>query len=72
MKQKVKKIYHVIVGNVGTMEYTSKKLAIDCYKTYATLSKNNTGRSAGEDVCIMVDGEILTGYDFIGTNNKEL
>lgn len=51
--------YEVIVGNVGTMEYTSKKLAYGCYKTYVTLSKNGETRAANEPVTLLKDGGII-------------
>ncbi len=60
MKQK--KIYTVNVGNVGNMEYTSKKLAIDCYKTYVTLSMNNETRAAGEDVTLLENDNVIMEY----------
>ncbi len=49
---KSKKTYVVSVGNVGNMEYTSKKLAMECYTTYVTHSKNNETRAAGEPVML--------------------
>lgn len=51
--------YTVIVGNVGTMEYTNKKLAMDAYNTYVHLSKAMQTRAAGEDVTFMVNNEIV-------------
>lgn len=54
--------YEVVVGNVGTMPYTNKKLAMDCYKTYVTLSKNRETRAANEPVTLLKDGEILEEY----------
>lgn len=62
-----KNVYTVCVGNVGNMEYTNKKLAIDCYKTYVTLSTNNQTRAAGENVTILLNGEPMPEYDFIGS-----
>lgn len=59
---KTKKTYTVNVGNVGNMEYTSKKLAIECYKTYVTLSKNNEGRAAKEPVILFEGEDILMEY----------
>lgn len=54
--------YEVVVGNVGTMPYTSKKLAIDCYTTYVSISKNGEGRAAHEPVTLLKDGEIIEEY----------
>ncbi len=61
--------YTVNVGNIGNMEYTSKKLAEDCYKTYVTLSMNNETRAAGESVYLFKNGEIVKEY--IGTIDAE-
>ncbi len=58
MKQ-AKKTYTVIVGNVGNMDYTSKKLAMDCYKTYVTMSKKGITRAANESVTLLEDNEII-------------
>lgn len=62
---KTKKTYTVNVGNIGNMEYTSKKLAEDCYTTYVTLSRTNQTRAAGESVYLFVNNEIVKEY--IGT-----
>lgn len=51
--------YEVVVGNVGTMPYSSKKLAEDCYKTYVTLSIKGETRAANEPVTLLKDGEIV-------------
>ncbi len=60
-----KKLFTVVVGNVGTMDYTSKNLAYDCFKAYVTLSKANETRAAGENVTLLCDNEIIEEY--IGT-----
>lgn len=57
--------YQVIVGNVGTMDYTNKHLANDCYTTYVTMSKQHITRAAGESVTLLRNGEIVRGH--IGT-----
>lgn len=54
--------YQVVVGNIGTMDYTSKKLAKDCYTTYVALSKNGEGRAANEPVTLFKDDEIIHEY----------
>lgn len=54
--------YQVVVGNVGTMDYTNKKLATDCYKTYVTLSMKGETRAANEPVTLFKDGEIIEEY----------
>lgn len=51
--------YEVIVGNIGTMPYTSKKLAMECYTTYVNLSKSDHGRASGESVTLLKNGEII-------------
>ncbi len=62
---KTKKTYYVVVGNVGTMDYTSKKLAIDCFKTYRTMSMQNITSAAGENVTLFESENIIDEY--IGT-----
>lgn len=61
--------YEVIVGNVGNMPYTSKKLAYDCFNSYVTISKSNTTRAAGESVTLLKNGEIIEEY--IGTIDQD-
>jgi len=61
--------FTVVVGNVGTMEYDSKKLALDCYKTYVTLSESNQTRAAGESVTMFEGEEIFAEY--IGTIDQQ-
>lgn len=51
--------YQVVVGNVGTMDYTDRRLAEECYNTYVTLSKKCETRAAGESVTLFKDGEIV-------------
>jgi hypothetical protein len=51
--------YVVVVGNVGTMDYTNKKLAQDCYQSYVNLSKLGETRAANEPVTLLKDGEII-------------
>ena len=58
----MKNTYTVSIGNVGNIDYSSKKLAEDCYKTYVTLSVNNEGRAAGEAVTLFKNDEILKEY----------
>lgn len=66
----MKKNYQVVVGNVGTMDYTSKRLAIDCYKTYVTMSITNQTRAAGESVTLFCNDEIIMEY--IGTIDEDI
>jgi hypothetical protein len=54
--------YEVIVGNVGTMEYTNKKEATKIYKDYVRLSKAVETRAAGEPVTLLKDGKIIEEY----------
>jgi hypothetical protein len=44
------------------MEYTSKKLALECFNTYVSLSKAGEGRAAYEPVTLFKDGEIISEY----------
>jgi hypothetical protein len=57
--------YQVVVGNIGTMDYTSEKLANDCFVTYVTMSKQNITSAAGESVTLFKNGEIIKEH--IGT-----
>lgn len=63
-----KKMYLVSVGNVGNLEYTSKKLAMECYTTYVNLSIANQTRAAGESV-ILFEGENII-LEYVGTNQS--
>ena len=54
--------YTVVVGNVGTMEYTNKKLALKCYNTYVALSNSDATRAAGEPVTLFKEGEIIAEH----------
>jgi hypothetical protein len=63
----MKNTYIVNVGNIGNIEYTSKKLAIECYNTYVSLSINNQTRAAGESVVMLKNGDPVPGYDYAGT-----
>lgn len=65
---KSKNNYTVNVGNIGNMEYTDKRLAIDCFKTYVSLSKQGKTRAAGEDIILMCNDVIIDEY--IGTLNE--
>lgn len=58
----MKNKYEVIIGNVGTMPYTSKKLAKACFDTYVTLSKTGQTRAAHEDVTLLKNGEVIEEY----------
>jgi hypothetical protein len=61
--------YIVNVGNIGNIEYTSKKLAEECYTTYVSMSKQNITRAAGESVVLFKDDEIIKEY--IGTIDQQ-
>lgn len=61
----MKNQYEVVIGNVGTMTYKSKKLAYECYNAYATLSKRGETRAAGEDVTLLKNGEIVKEGTYI-------
>jgi hypothetical protein len=64
-----KSVFTVNVGNIGNMEYTSKKLALECFNTYVALSKAGETRAAGESVYLFKDDEIICEY--IGTVEQE-
>lgn len=59
---KKKHNYQVVVGNVGTMDYTNERLARRCYTTYVTMSKTGQTRAAHEPVTLFKDGEIIEEY----------
>ena len=53
-------IYEVIVGNVGSVyRGRSRVKALAIYESYVTISREHeTARCYGEDVTLLVDGEI--------------
>jgi hypothetical protein len=52
--------YEVVVGNIGTVyKGASKKQAWKDYEDYIKQSKSERGRASGEDVTILLDGEIF-------------
>lgn len=60
----------VIVGNVGTVHSGNNYVnACKVYGEYKRLSKGTQGQVSGEDVCLMVDGEIKLEY--VGKIRKE-
>ena len=52
--------YEVIVGNVGSVYHgKSRTTALATYESYVEISKEHVGaRCYGEDVTLLVDGEI--------------
>ena len=61
--------YEVLVGNIGSVwDSHSHDDSGDCevallyFTDYVNMSKKNIGRSAGEDVSIWADGDIITEY----------
>lgn len=54
--------YEVVVGNVGTLSYTNKKLAKEDYRLSVIESKSGKGRAGNEPVTLLKDGEILEDY----------
>jgi hypothetical protein len=58
----MKNTYEVVVGDAGTMPYTSKKLATDCFNTYVALSKSGATRAANEPVTLLKNGEVIEEY----------
>lgn len=59
---KHKHTYEVIVGNIGTLNYTNKGLAKLDYNIYVKESKSGKGNAANEPVTLMKDGEIIQEY----------
>lgn len=50
----------VVVGNIGkAYAGGTRTLADDAFETYMEQSKSNVGRAAGEDVTMLVDGEVV-------------
>lgn len=54
--------YEVVVGNVGTLSYTNKKLAKEDYRLSVIESKSGKGRAGNEQVTLLKNGEILEEY----------
>lgn len=50
---KNKHTYQVVVGNVGTMDYTNKKLAEDCYKTYVAGRSDQDVQETCEQIALL-------------------
>lgn len=57
-----KHIYEVVVSNVGTFNYTNKKLATKEYNQYAAISKTGKTRAGNESVTLIKDGQIVKEY----------
>lgn len=52
--------YEVIVGNIGSVYSGDSKAEADHeFRAYATQSMDNRGRAGGEDVTLLVDGEVV-------------
>ena len=64
-----KKKYTVVVGNIGSWDFTNKKLALKDYYIYQNQSVSNYGRASGEDVTLFEGDEIIKEYS--GTINSE-
>ena len=63
------KFYEVLVGNIGSVwnshshnDGGTYEIALLYFTDYVNMSKKNIGRSAGEDVSIWADGDIITEY----------
>ena len=61
--------YEVLVGNIGSVcishyhdDSGDYEIALLYFPDYVNMSKKNIGRSAGEDVSIWADGNIITEY----------
>lgn len=52
--------YEVVVGNVGTVLRTNNPIeARKTYGEYKRVSQQDHGRSSGEDVTILRDGDVM-------------
>jgi hypothetical protein len=60
----------VSVGNVGNIECETYEKALETYELFVGKSKANIGRAGGEDVVLLVDGEI--DKEYFGTLNNEV
>jgi hypothetical protein len=59
-----KRVYEVLVGNVGTVLTTnSLRQAQGVYRDYVAASKAGVGRAAGEAVGLFCDGEPIREYE---------
>lgn len=55
--------YEVIVGNIGTVFSShNQRDALRCFREYVELSKSGSGRAQGEEVTMMLGGEIAKSY----------
>lgn len=55
--------YQIVVGNVGTVKDTDNQAeALYMFEVYKAYSQTNYGRTAGEDVTLLVDGEPVKEY----------
>lgn len=57
-----KKVYQIVVGNIGTINCENRKEAFRRFHIYKGYSKHGYGRAAGEDVALFCDGEIAKEY----------
>lgn len=64
--------YEVIVGNIGIV-YTGPSLieAKTAFVTYQEQSEKGIGRTAGESVTVMQDGEPMHEYDYVPEEEEE-
>jgi hypothetical protein len=61
---KVELRFEVIVGNIGTVyDGASRKDANTTFNVYVELSQRQTGRAAGENVTMLIDGDIVKEFD---------
>ena len=65
----MKNTYFVNIGNIGMISCINKKEAEKCFNEYVRQSKSDYGRAAGEDVCLLVNYELIKEY--FGTLNQE-
>lgn len=59
----MRRMYEVLVGNIGTVYHgTSHRDAWICAQEYRAQSQAGCGRTAGEPVTILADGEPIDEY----------
>lgn len=54
--------YLIVVSNIGNVLCSTLQVAQDTFAKYVAQSKRPNGRASNEQVCLMVDGEIVQEY----------
>jgi hypothetical protein len=64
--------YHIIVGNIGTVERVKSPIvAARIYGQYKELSKGKYGRASGESVTIFDTHKDCVALEYVGTNERD-